>query len=99
MEKSLLQILIESAGYKTQSYSGRNMNGRRCLGAVVVRGKNEFAFVASLLEAALRYQEESVMQTTLNIEELEEAFRNTCTDSLGMGQIIYFPSNEFVAGE
>lgn len=41
-----LQQQIEGWGYKTQSYSGRGMEGRECLG-VIIGGINELFLLGS----------------------------------------------------
>lgn len=101
MEKSIAQHIIEDAGYKTRTYSGRSMCGKYCLG-VDIKDKDVFTFISGVLESAMEYQtalDLRVKDDYTAFEELAEAFRNTYTDSLGRGQIVYFPGIEFVGDE
>lgn len=84
-KKSPLQNLIELASYEARSYSGRAMYGKECI-AVDLEGTSPFEFFADLL----RYAEEDSDR-----ECLEEALRSAKTDSMGRGQVVYFPDTEY----
>lgn len=86
-ETKKLKELIEAAGYETQSYSGRAMFGDRCLAFTVDQGTSPFRAFADILDETASGLEET--------EVLSKALRDTRTDSLGLGSIIYFPRFEY----
>jgi hypothetical protein len=87
-----LQQMLEESDIETQSYSGRGMYGKTCLGVSIDRG-GLGDFIARVIEAT---------QSQVggeNIEEIAESFRRMSTDSLGMGQIVYFPGVPYEGSE
>ena len=78
-----LKDIIEAAGYKTRSYSGRGMYGKECL-AVSLRDVSESEFYADLVEKT----------NGSDALRVAKALRNMRTDSLGRGIVLYFPSIE-----
>lgn len=76
-----LQELIESMGFKTRSYSGRGMYGLSCLAVELQRDENPLRFCILLGEACHR-------------EELQTP-RKILQDSMGLGSIVYFPSETY----
>jgi len=78
-----LQLLLENqAFFEVRSYSGRSMYGRKCLG-VEFDGNNGLGRIL----AAIIYGTNDD-----NREDLADAVKNTCTDSMGLGIIVYFPN-------
>ena len=82
-----LQKLIFSAGFEPQSYNGRGMYGKTCLG-FVTRGDN---YMSQLIITAREWD---------NADEawdaLEEAFQaGPRTDNMGYDTIVYFPGIPF----
>jgi hypothetical protein len=87
-----LQLLLKKHDIETRSYSGRNMYGKVCLGVDIGRG-GLGDFIAKVIEGT---------QSQIggeNIEEIAQAFRGMATDSMGMGQIVYFPSVPYEEGD
>ncbi|HNT78169.1 MAG TPA: hypothetical protein PKH77_24410 [Anaerolineae bacterium] len=67
---------------RVRSYSGRSMYGRECVGAVIGRHDSQ-AYLAAL---TMLYADDEER------EELSNLWRDVCSDSMGMGTVIYFPS-------
>jgi hypothetical protein len=87
LKKHPLQQIVEQLDYyKARSYSGRG-RGTACLGVVIGQGDDALGFAAEVI-ALLSGADEH--------EEIAEAFRNSRTDALGKGMIVYFPDIEFV---
>ena len=87
--------VIEMAGYKTQSYSGRGMYGKQCLGVQV--DDSVFQFYANVIEQAAdeivsRLDDEHDDAVYDVLEEVGKMLRRTRSDSLGLSTIIYWPS-------
>jgi len=82
-----LQELIVDAGYEVYSYSGRGMYGETCL--ATDPGPNTMAFIADLLVAA----------EGMSVEEfsrlVDGALRESATDAMGTGTVLYFPMIPF----
>jgi len=79
---SKLQKILEENGYECQSYSGRSMYGKECLGVTIDRRQNLFSLgilVGKELEPG-------------DYDEID----SVGTDSMGMGTIIYWPGIEYV---
>mgnify|MGYP003533288648 FL=1 len=91
MEKSnetIFKDAIEDTGYSVRSYSGRGMYGKSCLGFETTRYQNSIQAVAEIignLAETCRFDEE------LELQDFIEMFSDVQQDSLGLGQIIYFP--------
>ncbi len=88
MSKHQLQKVLEHAGVEgIRSYSGRAMYGRICLGVDTDDVGEVFAAILESVEG-----EEDT-------RDIQEAFRNMRTDSMGRGTIVYFPQVPFVDDE
>ena len=85
--KHPVQEFFEDAGIECRSYSGRAMYGRQCLG-VEVDSLGEL-FV-SVLEG---------VEGEDDTQDLQRAFRDMRTDSMGLGVVVYFPSVPFVGDD
>ena len=81
---SLTQTVCEAAGYKTRSYSGRGMYGKRCLAVVF---KSTGALMADILMAMDLCDEDR--------HEVAQSFRRAHEDSMGRDSVIYFPEIPF----
>lgn len=71
--------LIEDAGYRVRSYSGRGMYGRQCVG---VELDSTAALVSFGRNVALGATQE---------EQAQLAQMSESVDSLGLGLILYYP--------
>lgn len=87
MAKHLLQQLAEDAGLSTRDYSGRCMYGASCLG---VEGDDTVSIFAALFQAVA--DNEPMFE---EIQEIADALKNTRSDSMGLGVILYWPSVKF----
>jgi hypothetical protein len=101
MSKNCLQEILESAGYSVQSYSGRGMYGKNCLGVDVSNLGKLFADVLKELDllgenGGGELEDDSQAAA---IEDLATAFEEMRTDSLGRGMIVYFPEIDFDGGD
>lgn len=79
--------LLVRADLEPQSYSGRGMDGRRCLSIYLHDGNNHLRVVADILDM----RPEDVM----DLGELARIFRNSREDGMGLGTVLYFPSVEW----
>lgn len=91
MDAETLIDLIERAGEEPQSYSGRGMYGRKCVGVVC---KNAFDMLADISDAAIGVGDDddghdSVLYAWIRL------MRRTQQDSMGRDIIIYWPSVEW----
>lgn len=84
---SRLQGILESTVDGVQSYSGRGMYGRSCLGVETDDLGDLFAAVLEELEG-----EEDT-------QDVQLAFKSMRTDSMGRGTIVYFPAIPFVGDD
>jgi hypothetical protein len=84
--KHPIQIAAEKAQCSTRTYSGRNMHGSECLGAVY-QGTDTNCFIADVLEAAFEVKD-------IDLFEIADAIRNMKRDNMGHDLIFYFPSIE-----
>ena len=82
-------MALEDLGYETRSYSGRGMYGKSCLGFVVENGDLSKGWVANLIEWAAEHPDEGFI-----IAGDVAGYR---TDSMGLGQIIYFPQVPYIS--
>jgi hypothetical protein len=80
--------MLEKSDIETRSYSGRNMYGKVCLGVTIDRS-GLGSFIASVIENL----------DMDHVEDISDAFRGMATDSMGMGQIVYFPSVPYEEGD
>lgn len=75
----LIQLFCIQKGCKYRdNYSGRGMFGRTCAGIVT---NNANRTIGKLIEYLVRQG-----------IDYEEALGNICTDNMGLGFIVYFPS-------
>lgn len=88
MKKHKLQILIENAGLEPRSYSGRGMFGDKCLG---VNCDNPLEMFAEILES------DDLDPLSDALDTVTHAMRKATTDSMGRGQIIYWPTIPYVS--
>ena len=89
--KHILQDALEETGaFDLCAYSGRAMCGDKCLGAELNGGVGEL--VAELMHVAARLEPREITQ-------LADALRGMRADSLGRGQIVYFPDVPFTAND
>ena len=86
MTKHILQQIIDdSEGFTSRSYSGRGMYGKTCLGVELNRDNTLGGFLAALVWGA----EDNSRHL---MDDLAEGLRSAQTDSMGLGQILYFPN-------
>lgn len=82
--KHKLQEILERNGVEgVQSYSGRGMYGKTCLGVSV---DSLGAFFATVLKC-VRGEDDT--------QAIQKAFAGMATDSMGRGVVVYFPSVHF----
>jgi len=79
-----LQRILEANGYSCQSYSGRAMYEKKCLGVVISSEQSQF---------------EMGLMVGLGLENAwsgdVNAIKNVRSDSMGMDTIIYWPNIEY----
>lgn len=86
MEFKELVELIGSAGYEPRSYSGRGMNGKKCLGIDCFPSRGiELTLVQTYLENCPI--DSSSIQEAM---DLCEQLKDVKTDSMGRGEIVYW---------
>jgi MoxR-like ATPase len=90
MNTQKLVQALEDAGYAPQSYSGRCMFGRKCVGVTVSRDVSAFRLAA---EVAVALLDGDVDEGPNDVEDL--ARLRVSEDSMGLGSIIYFPGVEW----
>lgn len=76
---------------RPQSYSGRSMYGRSCVGVVVPRDVSSFQLAAAIAVALL--DEEDGDRDVQDLADLR-----VCEDNMGLDTIVYFPRVEWPAG-
>lgn len=67
-----------------EEYSGRNMFGRKCLGAVIREGYSYMDFLVNLTQYL----------DTYGIDDADLELEGVCVDEFGMDTIVYFPKIE-----
>ena len=85
-DKRFVEILSH-AGYKIQSYSGRFMHGRECVG--VVTGDSQADFALELADKVGK----------LEMPELMEIMRRMKWDNMGFEQVFYWPHIPFTSSQ
>ena len=79
-----LQKILETNGYDCQSYSGRAMYGKTCLGVVISSEQSQF---------------EMGLMVGLGLVDCWagdiEAVKNVRSDSMGLGTVVYWPNIEY----
>lgn len=81
--KHELQRIIEDGEFNCRSYSGRGMYGKSCLGVEI--DLNHDSSLGSLMASIVYLTTEDCQ------EEVAEGLKRLRMDSLGLGQIVYFP--------
>ena len=97
--KHIFQTLLEDTGYgETQSYSGKGMYGKECLGVALDGDNNVGGLVSCVIEClhdrvgdTAFDDEESIVELDGLFSEARWAFRHMNQDSMGLGIIVYFP--------
>lgn len=81
---------IDTDAFREKGYSGRGMYGRSCPGVDL----DNFSGLVLLMVAAGRMAEARDLDDDQTGErfDAEEFARTVCTDSMGMGIIVYWPS-------
>lgn len=87
-----IKEIVENAGFDPQSYSGRGMYGRNCLSFNLDRDENVVDAILDLAEAVNSYVEES---SEVDFGDVIYQFKGAKTDSMGLGEVIYFPNIEW----
>ena len=90
-----LQQILTDLGYETRSYSGRGMYGRKCLGVSMDAEERPLKIAADVFEYLL---DDMGGMSEADKKDILRAFKGACTDSLGLGSILYFPRIEYVEG-
>lgn len=78
---------------RPQSYSGRGMYGRSCVGVVVPRDVSSFQLGAAIAVALL---DGDCDEGPNDVEDLADL--RVCEDNMGLDTIVYFPRVEWPAG-
>ncbi len=102
--KKNYELFIEVAGQVAEGsegtirlhrhYSGRGMFGEQCLGITVDREISEVGLGAKLiLEYMVAHSEAEDLDydATPDENEILDILERSCTDSMGLGTIVYFP--------
>jgi hypothetical protein len=92
--KKLIELIEDSGDYRAQSYSGRAMYGKNCVGVRIRRDKSVFEFVADLLETVDAHSD-GEDELSDNISEVASVLRRARTDGMGLDTILYFPRIEW----
>jgi hypothetical protein len=79
-----LKELLDGLGYDVCSYSGRGMNGKRCIAIHVDDSNGLQKLMSEMVEHAGDNPEDT--------QWLAKVVRNTRMDSLGKRYVIYFPT-------
>jgi hypothetical protein len=91
MDKHIIQFILENAGFDCQSYSGRGMNGKNCLGFVFT---NKRVLLADLTLSIIEIMDNENYDQS--IYSVPNALYDMKTDNLGKDMIGYFPNITFV---
>ena len=86
--ETIFKETIEDSGYSVRSYSGRGMYGKNCLGFETSRYQNSIQAVAEIIGSLA---ETCQFDEDLELQDFIEMFSDVQQDSMGLGQIIYFP--------
>lgn len=92
MNFSEIKEIVEDAGFDPQSYSGRGMYGRKCLSFNLDRDENVLDAFLELSEAISLYVEDN---QEIEFEDVVSEFKGAKTDSMGLGEVVYFPNIEW----
>jgi len=95
MNKSELQEALEMFAedcvddISVHSYSGRGMNGEKCL-AITVSG--HYMGLGSLIAFLIEYG----ANTCDDVTDMVDSVKEMCSDNMGRGMVYYFPGTSFV---
>lgn len=87
-----IKEVVEDAGFDPQSYSGRGMYGRKCLSFNLDRDENVVDAILDLAEALSSYVQNN---PEIEFEDAIQEFKGAKTDSMGLGEVVYFPKIEW----
>lgn len=87
-----LKEVVENAGFDPQSYSGRGMYGRKCLSFNLDRDENLCDAILDLAEAMNSHVQDN---PDVEFEDAIQEFKGVKTDSMGLGEVVYFPNIEW----
>lgn len=91
-DTAFAQVLINAisdAGYQAESYSGRGMYGRTCVGVTVPRDTSPFQLAAQIIASSDDPAEMADSLSDLRVNE----------DSMGFDTVVYFPRVPWVEAE
>lgn len=91
-----IKEVVENAGFDPQSYSGRGMYGRKCLSFNLGRDENLVDAILNLAEAVNSYVEDN---PEIEFEDAIQEFKGAKTDSMGLGEVVYFPTIDWEEDE
>jgi hypothetical protein len=97
MVKHPLQTMIEEAGFEPQSYSGRAMFGRRCLG-VTMSALTLGKLISELMEQCLMSDPDGGDEYD-DMHKAAQAVKGIRWDNMGMDMIYYWPDVPFTDDE
>lgn len=86
--KSLIDI-FEEADYTPSSYSGRGMYGKQCFAITTDKYQSSVDAILDVVSSALESMEPE------DVQKLIEMLKNACTESMGLGTVIYWPHIEW----
>jgi hypothetical protein len=92
MDAAKLVGLLEDANHKPRSYSGRGMFGKECVSVSLDRHTDVSEFFADVLEVLCDSKEYET------IYEFIRLMRETRTDGMGLGIVVYWPGIEWTEG-
>jgi hypothetical protein len=108
LQKYLEAVRGDGYEFKIRSYSGRGMFGATCVAVTLDRDSiSQCELIARVVAAAAydgaeKAEEEgdfAAEGVSSNTMDIVDAMRNTSTDSMGLGTVIYWPNVPYVAGE
>jgi hypothetical protein len=86
MNAARLHSLLEDAGYEPRPYSGRCMYGDVCLAVETDAASGSAKVVLDAVQACAENG------TVEEVQDLVELLRNSRSDSMGRGTVIYWPN-------
>jgi hypothetical protein len=89
---ALVRSALENAGMDVQSYSGRGMFGRTCVGVIVGRDRTDEVKIGLAIALEIANTTDDPMDIADKIEELVDEMPTASSDSMGHDSIIYWPS-------
>ncbi len=89
LHKEIIEA-IKDAGYEPESYSGRGMYGKRCVG---VTCENPVSTCIEIVQAlAMSSFNDADEFETVKFDEFCHLLSDVKTDSMGMSTIVYWPN-------